>query len=605
MQTTVETKPPQSGDKLAPQTPNAAKGPGDEPAQPTGGSNKGSSAQACVRCKAQKKGSVACRSGGRRGGGHSMHEYPPTSLTQPMCIELLNIRGTTFPQDGLLADQQVLEDALSTGGAAGKKNVSEAIAQLARLNVKEYLSSVRDRQGTQEINPRFEPTADVEWRLRKWENSDVAAGAQYTLSQVFLNSEKGRSMLWKDVDFNEFLMRRVTATPPVHLVTTLYKVSRAADAPNCSTKICPHIIDWLMEPEKVTEDWVCPDNEDDNVGCKFQHDCAGGLKCDVKGCVLFHPDEEARWVVLIDKKSVWAESMTFDEAGIYQPKGGERMKALDSTPECTNTEVWRASFPALAFGRTRISTSVTVATAASPATTQQIAPKTKDPALTTDAIDLGSTKQPLPPNGLDDEPASAVTGACDKKADAAAGEATAKEEKPTNAAAAAAAKLLTGPANKVAGATIAHGIQVEDQEETLDADSPPATASPSKQTKVADIAKAPTATTDGDEVATDAEKVPEQPEQGRRKRRRVDVLSAQGHQLIAQARAHLASGMSGKYQEILKRAAKLSPTERAALLTALANMIQQDQAKSLQLLGQSIAVAEHFTAENFTSKPSE
>ena len=376
-------------------------------------------------------------------------------------------------------------------------------------------------------------------------------------------------MLWDDKDFNEFLMRKVTATTPVHLTTMLCEVVRDVNALNCSKKVCPNIIDWLMKAKKDTEDWVCPDNEVDK--CDFQHDCAGGLQCDVEGCVLFHPDEETRWMALINRTSAWAEAMTFDEASVYQPQDGARVRALDDTPECTNTEVWRASFPALAFGRTRIPTSITVAPAASPATTQ---------------------------------PVPAVTAACEEKADAAAGEAAAKEEEPTDAAAAAAAKLFTDPAKKVAGTTVTDGILVEDQEETLNADSPPATASPSKKTKAADKAKAPTATTGGDEVAADAENVAKQPEQGRRKRRRVDVLSAQGQQLIVQARAHLATGMSGKYQEVLKRAAKLAPTERAALLTALANMIQQDQAKSLQLLEQSIVVAEHFTAENFTSKPS-
>ena len=363
---------------------------------------------------------------------------------------------------------------MSAGGAAGKKNVYEAIAQLKRLDVGEYLSSVRGRQGKQEINPRSESAPGVEWRLRKWEDSDVAVGAQYTLSRVFLSREEGMSMLWDDKDFNEFLMRKVTATTPVHLMTTLCKVSRVADALNCSTKICPNIIDWLMEAKKVTEDWVCPDNEDDDVGCEFQHDCAGGLQCDVEGCVLFHPDEETRWVVLINNTSVWAEAMTFDEASIYQPKGGARVRALDDTPECTNTEVWRASFPARAFGRTRIPTSTIAAPAASPATTP---------------------------------PVPAVTAAGGEKTDAAAGEAAAKGEEPTGAVAAAVAKPLTDPAKKAAAASVTDVVIVEDEgealaedgEDALKVEPPPATAPPAKKTKTSDEAEALTVTTGKDE----------------------------------------------------------------------------------------------------------
>ena len=114
-------------------------------------------------------------------------------------------------------------------------------------------------------------------------------------------------------------------------------------------------------------------------------------------------------------------------------------------------------------------------------------------------------------------------------------------------------------------------------------------------------------TTGEDAVGADAGHVAKRSEQRQRKRPRADadVLSPQGQQLIIEARAHLATGTSGRYQEALKRATKLTPTERAALLPALANMIQQDQAKSLQLLAQSIGVAEHFAAEALANKPSE
>ena len=615
---------------------------GNKSAQPAAKSAEGPAA--CARCKAQKKGAIACREGGKRGGGHNLHEYPPTTLTQPMCIDLLAMRGKKFPQYGIQADQRYLEEAMQAGMANGRKdayaNVSEALERLKLLELKEYLESAQAWRGTENaISQHLEifDQPDVEWQLSRW--GEPPSGVQYALSEKFLCREDGITLLWHDPDFNEHLMREITATTPAHVTTTLCAVARSDDALNCSKRVCPSIMDWLMQANRGEEDWRCLDNEDEK--CDFQHDCGGGLKCDVDGCVLFHPNVDTRWMVLIDKTSAWAEAMTFDEANAFKGEDGARMRALDDLPNCTNTEVWRASFPALAFGRTKIPTTITPAAAASPAPGQPTASRygpASDPVLAADEVGLSSAKQRLTLKGPGGAPAPAATKDGNKEADAAASEASAKDEKPadaaagentgdsvpteatgdnapdaiaenaakeeepTDAAAAAAAKLLTDPAKRVAGTTVTDGILVEDQEETLDADSPPATASPSKKTKAADEAKAPT--TGGDEVAAEAEKVAEQPEQGRRKRRRVDVLSAQGQQLIVQARAHLATGMSGKYQEVLKRAAKLSPTERAALLTALANMIQQDQAKSLQLLEQSIVVAEHFTAENFTSKPS-
>ena len=64
---------------------------------------------------------------------------------------------------------------------------------------------------------------------------------------------------------------------------------------------------------------------------------------------------------------------------------------------------------------------------------------------------------------------------------------------------------------------------------------------------------------------------------------------------IELTRDYLTNDMSTEYQKMLRRAAKLTPAERAALLTSLAGMIQEDQAKSLQLLEHSITVTEHFT----------
>ena len=273
------------------------------------------------------------------------------------------------------------------------------------------------------------------------------------------------------------------------------------------------------------------------------------------------------------------------------------------------------------FWTHRTLTTVTVAPAASPAPNQQTASEAKDPALAADAAGPGSTKQPRPLKELDESPAPAGIEGSDEEADAAASESADEDEKPTDAAAgeaagdsipkgtavgkapdvttknaaAAANVLLADPADNAAGATVDDGIIVEDRDATPAANAPPAAAPPLKRAMAATKAAAPAAAAGRGGVATAAERGTEQPGPIQRKRRKLDVLSAQDHQLIAQARAHLASDMSEKYQEILRRAAELSPTERAALLTALASMIQQDQATSLQLLRQSISMAEHFT----------
>ena len=97
-----------------------------------------------------------------------------------------------------------------------------------------------------------------------------------------------------------------------------------------------------------------------------------------------------------------------------------------------------------------------------------------------------------------------------------------------------------------------------------------------------------------DEVKPDAvaKRMAGQPEPSQRKRQRLD--DAQGLQFIALTRDHLMGDMSEEYQRLRRRAAKLTPTERAALLTEVSIMIQEDQATSLRLLGHSITVTEHF-----------
>ena len=55
--------------------------------------------------------------------------------------------------------------------------------------------------------------------------------------------------------------------------------------------------------------------------------------------------------------------------------------------------------------------------------------------------------------------------------------------------------------------------------------------------------------------------------------------------------------MTEEYREVVTRAAHLTPAERAALLGTLANMIQEDQTKTLGMLEHSIEVSQHFAKQ--------
>ena len=103
---------------------------------------------------------------------------------------------------------------------------------------------------------------------------------------------------------------------------------------------------------------------------------------------------------------------------------------------------------------------------------------------------------------------------------------------------------------------------------------------------------APGAPAEKGKTDADAKRTAEQPEPSRRKRQKLN--DEQGQQFIALTREHLMSGMSEEYQKLRKRAAKLTPTERTALLTEVSIMIGEDQAKSLRLLDHAITVTEHF-----------
>ena len=55
-------------------------------------------------------------------------------------------------------------------------------------------------------------------------------------------------------------------------------------------------------------------------------------------------------------------------------------------------------------------------------------------------------------------------------------------------------------------------------------------------------------------------------------------------QFVRRAEEYIAGGMSADYNGVVARTAMLTPTERAALVSSLAHMIQEDQAKTLRLL---------------------
>ena len=62
-------------------------------------------------------------------------------------------------------------------------------------------------------------------------------------------------------------------------------------------------------------------------------------------------------------------------------------------------------------------------------------------------------------------------------------------------------------------------------------------------------------------------------------------------QFVRRAEKYITSDMCGDYNDFVERTAMLTPTERAALVSSLAHMIQEDQAKTLCLLEHSVIVA--------------
>ena len=53
-------------------------------------------------------------------------------------------------------------------------------------------------------------------------------------------------------------------------------------------------------------------------------------------------------------------------------------------------------------------------------------------------------------------------------------------------------------------------------------------------------------------------------------------------QFVRRAEKYMTSDMSGDYDDVIERIVMLTPIERAALVSSLAHMIQEDQAKMLR-----------------------
>jgi hypothetical protein len=294
-----------------------------------------------------------------------------------MCIALMKFRTSAFPQAGLIADQQMLEQALMSGGP---NSVAAAMDILKGLDVDAYAA-----QNAYDVDAHITAVEDAwEWALTKWAEPP-AGGPTYELREKRIGGDEATAMLSDDKTFLKYLLHAVIT--PTHLTSTGSTVSPDPGALNCQENLCPKIMAWLITSRKG--EWGCMGLADDS--CSFQHYCRGGRDCDAEGCVLLHPDDEYRWVVLQDKKQEWVEPMTLDEAISYRGEGKSEMKALAmDVPDCTNADVWRASTATLAFGRKEIP-AATAAPAPMPAPEDQ---NTK-PALDAAAPEDQNTKPAL------------------------------------------------------------------------------------------------------------------------------------------------------------------------------------------------------------------
>ena len=79
---------------------------------------------------------------------------------------------------------------------------------------------------------------------------------------------------------------------------------------------------------------------------------------------------------------------------------------------------------------------------------------------------------------------------------------------------------------------------------------------------------------------------------------RLEGVGLDCFEFVRCAEKYVTSDMSADYNNVVERTAKLTPTERAALVSSLAHMIQEDQAKTLRLLEHSVIVAQHLMQLN-------
>jgi hypothetical protein len=479
-------------------------------------------AAACVRCKAQGQGAKKCR----EEKGHDLTDHPGTTLSGAMCKALMEFRSKEYPQPNLTADQRLLEQELSDGGA------SAAESALTRLKA---AAAGERAQPDNNAPPQADDAVDSAPAETEWEEQlapfaeQIAGVPEYIFRTRQLTHAEADSMLQTD----KFFMGVLTSTgiAAKHLTTSNSALSKDKGAVNCLDNMCCELREWLMLGR--VDSWQCAD-----ANCTGQHDCAAGRNCDASVCHLHHPGEELRWVVFNSKTQCWPEPMSLDEAMHYD--GKYLRKALAESEEgCTHADIWRASTEVMAYGR-------------------RVLPVSAPPALTTPAP-AAAVVQAVPPAS----PAAAAAAASNLTvALVPAGQAAPAGVTPASAI------DITGGA--------ADSIVPQSQKRKYD----PATPSPAEDEKRAKIAAEPAV----DPLARGYD----QP----------TLLTSAGVvnslNFVEGARVWASANLSEAVKEIVQRAGELTPAERSALLASVANMIQQDQSRALNLLNHSLTVSQYF-----------
>jgi hypothetical protein len=173
--------------------------------------------------------------GSPRCGGLSGHNAVANSVRDPD-----EVQTPSFPQPDLLADQQILEQALRAGGP---DSVAAAMARLEGEPLPAQIAFDVDAVPAED---------DWEYALTEW--PEPLIGAQtYDLRTKRIGGDEAAMMLRGDAFFNRCLLS--AAISPTHLTTTGCAVSMEPGALNCQAALCPNIVKWLMTSRKGG--WEC------------------------------------------------------------------------------------------------------------------------------------------------------------------------------------------------------------------------------------------------------------------------------------------------------------------------------------------------------------